>query len=84
MAVVPRKSIKGITNRTKNGMIIYIGSSFMAPYLYIVLYNMIPALQKNLAVNLAGIVVFTVFVIWFCSWNCWMKLYNFIFERVRS
>lgn len=84
MAVVPRKSIKGITNRTKNGMIIYIGSSFLAPYLYIVLYNLIPVLQKNIAINIAGIVVFTVFVIWFCSWNCWKKFYNFIFERDKS
>lgn len=84
MAVVPRKSIKGITSRTKNGMIIYIGSSFMAPYLYIVLYNLIPALQKNLVLNVAGIIVFTIFVIWFCSWNCWMKLYNFVFERNKS
>ena len=53
----------------------------MAPYLYIVLYNLIPVLQKNIMLNLVGIVAFTVFVIWFCSWNCWMKLYHFIFER---
>lgn len=84
MAIVPRKPIKGITNRTKNGMIIYIGSSFLAPYLYIVLYNLIPILQKNIAINIVGIVVFTFFVIWFCSWNCWMKFYNFIFERDKS
>lgn len=79
--IVSGKMIKHITEKSANGMVIYIGSSFVSPYLYILLYNKIELLQSGIAVNIAGIVLFTLASIEVLSWSCWKRLYDFIFGR---
>lgn len=81
---ITEKYVKGITNRAQNNMLIYIGSSFLAPYGYIVLYNLIQILQINVWINFLMIIIYCTFIIWFCSWGCWTKLYNLIFKRIIS
>lgn len=81
IGVIPRKKIGRITQKASNGMVIYIGSSFLSPYLYIALCHMCPFLDNFLLLNLIGIFIFTITTIWLLSLDCWTQLYNFIFER---
>ena len=82
--LLTKKSINHLTNKTANGMIIYIGSSFVSPFLYILLYNKIKILQSGFAINMLGILIFTLVSIEILSWNCWKKLYDFVFGRFVS
>lgn len=82
MKIIPRKKIENMTNKSANGMIIYIGSSFLAPYLYILLFNKLEILQTNVALNIIAIVIFSIIIIEVLSWNCWKKLYDFVFGRI--
>ncbi len=84
MRILTGKFIKYVTKKSENGMIIYIGSSFVSPYLYILLYNKINVLGSQIAINLLGIIIFTLVSIEVLSWNCWKKLYDFIFGRFVS
>ena len=82
--IITGKVVKYITNKSVNGMIIYIGSSFISPYLYILLYNKIKILQSGIGINMIGIIIFTLVSIEILSWNCWKKLYDNIFGRFTS
>lgn len=75
------KFIKHVTEKSANGMIIYIGSSFISPYLYILLYNKVPILSSGSFINFLGIIIFTLVSIEVLSWNCWRRLYDFVFGR---
>ncbi|RGY94785.1 acyltransferase family protein [Clostridium sp. AM58-1XD] len=81
IGAIPRKNIGRITQKASNGMVIYIGSSFLSPYLYIILYHMCPILGSSLLLNSVCIFIFTIVTIVFLSWNRWTQFYEFIFER---
>ena len=65
----------------ENSIIVYAGSSFVAPFAYLLLIKVVP-LEGNMYLNLAGIIIFSVIVTLFFSMKWIKKIYDWILEKI--
>lgn len=67
-----------------NAILVYAGSSFAAPALYLVLLKWLPISTDSVWGNLIGMSVFSFLLIFFCSME-WMKqLYDFTLKKIND
>ncbi len=65
----------------ENSIIVYAGSSFAAPYVYLLIVKFLP-IADNIYINFAGIVIFSILVAAFFSMQ-WIKwLYDWILDEI--
>ena len=65
-----------------NAIIVYAGSTFAAPSLYLLIGKFIPALNGQTWINLLGIFVFAFAIVLFCAMPWIKRVYDWIMARI--
>ena len=65
----------------ENSIIVYAGSSFAAPFVYLLLARWIPV-ESNVWINLAGIFIFSILTVLFFSMGWIKKIYLWFLDKV--
>ena len=74
VAIMPRK--KTVFSKIgTNALMVYAGSSFLAPHGYVLLAKIIPIITQNTAVNFGCIIVYSVIIVYCCSLPIIMNTY---------
>ena len=64
-------------------ILVYAGSTFLAPHGYIIL-NKIFGFSKNNWFNLAMMTLYCIILVWVCAIPVFLKLYNLVLDKINS
>lgn len=67
----------------KASLIVYAGSTFLSPHAYLLAASLLK-LHSNRALNLAGMIIFCMLLVWFCSIPVFGKLYDSIMGLIKK
>ena len=71
------------TNIGKSSILVYAGSTFLAPHGYVLLDKLL-SLSSHRIVNLVGMIVYCVCVVLFCSTPVFLQWYNYVINMINK
>lgn len=71
------------TNIGKSSILVYAGSTFLAPHGYVLIDKML-SLSGNRIVNMAGMVIYCLCVVLFCSIPVFLEWYNYVINSINK